>query len=103
MKVHRQVGDVMSRSVISVRPDMGYRRLVELMQEHAVSVLPVADDARRPLGIVSEDGLLAGTPSQALLTGARRGQSAGPGRRSQAVAAEIGRAAHDLAGDHHHT
>jgi CBS domain-containing protein len=70
MKVHRQVRDVMSRSVISVTPQTGYRRMVELMQDHAVSALPVVDEAGRPLGIVSEDDLLAKERSQAAVTGA---------------------------------
>jgi CBS domain-containing protein len=90
MKAHRQVRDVMSRSVISVTPKTGFQRMVELMQDHAVSALPVVDEGGRPLGIVSEDDLLARERSQVAVNGAawaERWRLGGDRRRSTARSA----------------
>jgi CBS domain-containing protein len=55
----RTVGDAMSQQVVSVGPTAGYRRIVDLMATHAISGVPVVDRNGRPLGVVSEDDLLA--------------------------------------------
>ncbi len=53
------VADVMTRTVIVVAPETGFKTCVRQMQEHDVSALPVVDASRRLVGIVSEADLLA--------------------------------------------
>jgi CBS domain-containing protein len=53
------VGDVMTRKVIAVAADMGYKEIADLMVRHSVSAVPVIDGDRRVLGVVSEADLLA--------------------------------------------
>jgi len=84
------VGDVMSQQVVSVGPTAGYRRIVELMANHAISGVPVVDRNGRPLGVVSEDDLLAKERAQsALLDGAwaERGRMAADRSRARALRA----------------
>jgi len=52
------VQDVMTREVITVGPDTPYREIVNLLAQHKVSAVPVIDDFRRVLGVVSEADLL---------------------------------------------
>jgi CBS domain-containing protein len=53
------VSDVMTRDVVTVIADMGYKAIADLMVRHAVSAVPVVDADRRVLGVVSEADLLA--------------------------------------------
>lgn len=53
------VGDVMTREVVTVPVDMGYKEIADLMVRHSVSAVPVVDAQRRVLGVVSEADLLA--------------------------------------------
>jgi CBS domain-containing protein len=53
------VGDVMTREVVTVAVDMGYKEIADLMVRHSVSAVPVVDADRRVLGVVSEADLLA--------------------------------------------
>jgi len=50
--------DVMVRDVITVGPNASVAEVAQLMAEHDVSALPVIDDDRRLVGIVSEADLL---------------------------------------------
>lgn len=52
------VGDVMTRSVVTVSPGTGFQDLIATMAEHHVSGIPVVDDGGRVVGIVSEADLL---------------------------------------------
>lgn len=52
------VGDVMTRDVVSARPDTGYRDLVRTLAERGISAVPVLDPDGRVLGVVSEADLL---------------------------------------------
>jgi CBS domain-containing protein len=52
------VRDVMSTSVVTVAPDLGYKQIVDLLVEFGVSAVPVVDGDRRVLGVVSEADLL---------------------------------------------
>jgi CBS domain-containing protein len=52
------VRDVMSTSVVTVAPDLGYKQIVDLLVEFGVSAVPVVDGERRVLGVVSEADLL---------------------------------------------
>lgn len=53
-----KVRDVMTRSVVSVTSDTAVRKIIELLDHHSVSALPVIDESGRVLGVVSEADLL---------------------------------------------
>ena len=53
-----QVQDVMSSDVATVREDTPYREIIDVLAARRVSAVPVVDDARRVLGVVSEADLL---------------------------------------------
>jgi CBS domain-containing protein len=53
------VGSVMTKQVVTVRPDTPFKELVALMSQHCVSGLPVVDAAGKPAGVVSEADTLA--------------------------------------------
>ncbi len=52
-----RVRDVMTSEVVSVNEDVTYRKIVALLSEHRISAVPVVDDRRRVLGVVSEADL----------------------------------------------
>jgi len=52
------VRDVMSTQVVTVAPDLGNKQIVDLLVEFGVSAVPVVDDERRVMGVVSEADLL---------------------------------------------
>jgi len=52
------VQDVMSTGVVTVAPDLGFKQIVDLLIEFGVSAVPVVDDERRVVGVVSEADLL---------------------------------------------
>ncbi|MET8142330.1 CBS domain-containing protein [Sphaerisporangium sp. NPDC005288] len=52
------VGDVMGRVAIAVRPDTCFADLVETMRRFKVGAVAVVDSGRRPVGVVSADDLL---------------------------------------------
>jgi CBS domain-containing protein len=54
----RTVADIMTRDVISVSPDTRVREIAEMLVRNRVSAVPVVDDERRLVGIVSEDDLV---------------------------------------------
>lgn len=56
--MRRTVKDVMTREVVCAREDTPYKELVRLLAERRVSALPVVDQRRHVLGIVSEADLL---------------------------------------------
>jgi CBS domain-containing protein len=72
------VDSVMTKQVVTARPDTPFKELVALMSEHRVSGLPVVDSAGKPAGVVSEADTLAkqeyqgGTASRPLLAGRKR-------------------------------
>lgn len=53
------VGSVMTKEIVTVRPDTPFKELVVLMSERRVSGLPVVDAAGKPAGVVSEADTLA--------------------------------------------
>ncbi|WP_059006464.1 CBS domain-containing protein [Streptomyces specialis] len=55
----RMVGTVMTGDVVSVTPEVPFKRVAELLAEHRVSGMPVVDDDEKVLGIVSEQDLMA--------------------------------------------
>ena len=77
------VDKVMTIRVITARPSTGYKEFARLLNEHAVSALPVVDvvgDERRLVGIVSEADLLAkkGANAWRHLAAGSRGEKARP-------------------------
>ncbi|MEV8516096.1 CBS domain-containing protein [Dactylosporangium sp. NPDC051484] len=52
------VRDVMTKTVVTVTPDLGYKQIVDLLVDVGVSAVPVVGDDRRVLGVVSEADLL---------------------------------------------
>jgi CBS domain-containing protein len=58
INMYRTVSDVMTRTVVSVDASATFKDIVRLMQEHRVSAVPVVDEDRRVLGLVSEGDLI---------------------------------------------
>lgn len=61
-----KVRDVINRQPVTARTDMPLRDVLQLFHQHTIRVLPVVDDSRRPVGLVtllklSEKYLVAGT------------------------------------------
>ena len=52
------VGDVMSRDVVTASPDTPVVTAARLMVDHGVSGLPVVDETERVVGVVSEGDLI---------------------------------------------
>ena len=55
---HRNVQDVMTREVVTVRPHTTFKEIVELFHRHGITAVPVVDAENRPVGLVSEADLL---------------------------------------------
>ena len=53
-----RVQDVMTRTVISVRPDTPLREVAQVLDEHRISGVAVTDEAGTLLGVVSEADFL---------------------------------------------
>jgi CBS domain-containing protein len=58
MKRHT-VDTIMTRDVVSVRPNATFKQIATLLAEHDISAVPVTDYQDRIIGIVSEADLLA--------------------------------------------
>lgn len=58
MKRHT-VDTVMTRDVVSVRPNASFKQIATLLAEHDISAVPVTDYQEQVIGIVSEVDLLA--------------------------------------------
>jgi CBS domain-containing protein len=56
--MNRSVADVMTTPVVSVPPEMSFKGIVQRLNEHQISALPVIDPDGRVLGIVSETDLV---------------------------------------------
>jgi CBS-domain-containing membrane protein len=56
--MHSLVKDLMTTPVVTVGPATPFKEIVGLLAEHRVSAVPVVDDDRHVLGIVSEADLL---------------------------------------------
>lgn len=59
MTKHRTVRDVMTTDVIAVHRNTAFKDIAALLAVHQISALPVLDDQRRVLGVVSETDLLS--------------------------------------------
>ncbi|WP_137231145.1 CBS domain-containing protein [Streptomyces sp. BPSDS2] len=58
---HRTVFEVMTHRVVTVSPATLFKEIVRLLAEHDISAVPVVDEDRRLLGVVSEADLLRDT------------------------------------------
>jgi CBS domain-containing protein len=56
--MHSLVKDLMTTQVVTVGPATPFKEIVARLAEHRVSAVPVVDDDRRVLGVVSEADLL---------------------------------------------
>jgi CBS domain-containing protein len=56
--MHSLVKDLMTTPVTTVGPETPFKEIVACLAEHRVSAVPVVDDSRRVLGVVSEADLL---------------------------------------------
>jgi CBS domain-containing protein len=54
-----RVRDIMTTTVVTATMATTFQELVDLMFRHGVSGIPVIDDDRRPLGVVTEADLIA--------------------------------------------
>jgi CBS domain-containing protein len=55
---HLTAADVMTRDVVTVRPNDTLRHAAQIMLDRAISGLPVVDAEGRPVGVVSERDLI---------------------------------------------
>ncbi|MFI8454643.1 CBS domain-containing protein [Kitasatospora sp. NPDC085464] len=55
---YRTVGDVMTREVVTARPGTTFKEIVGLLHRNDITAVPVVDDRRHPVGIVSEADLI---------------------------------------------
>ena len=51
------VADVMTRDPIAVKRETPFKEIAEVLAEHRFGCVPVVDDKRRPLGVVTEEDL----------------------------------------------
>jgi CBS domain-containing protein len=56
--MHSLVKDLMTTPAVTVEPTTPFKEIVARLAEHRVSAVPVVDDRRRVLGVVSEADLL---------------------------------------------
>ncbi|MFI0420880.1 HPP family protein [Spongiactinospora sp. 9N601] len=54
-----KVGEVMSGCAVAVRPDTSFGELIATIRRFDAGALTVVDEARRPVGVVSEHDLLS--------------------------------------------
>lgn len=54
----RTVAEIMRREIVTIRPEASLNELVELLDEHGVSGLPVVERSGRAVGMVSVSDLL---------------------------------------------
>lgn len=52
------VGDLMTREVVTTRPETPIKDVAKLLLEHGISGLPVVDEGGRVVGVISEGDLL---------------------------------------------
>lgn len=84
------VRDVMSRAVVSVRPDAPLREVARLLVEHRISGLPVVDDQGTLLGVVSEADFLLKEQGAEAVRHRPLARLFGESRESRAQLAKLG-------------
>ncbi|MCB5180872.1 CBS domain-containing protein [Streptomyces antimicrobicus] len=61
---HREVGELMTREVVTVPRHATFKDIVRTLGEHEVSAVAVTDTAGHPLGVISEGDLLPKSADQ---------------------------------------
>ncbi|MET9885637.1 CBS domain-containing protein [Streptomyces sp. NPDC006430] len=61
---HRELGELMTREVVTVPGNAGFKDVVRALADHQVSAVAVVDPAGHPLGVVSEGDLLPKSADQ---------------------------------------
>ncbi|MEW1634287.1 CBS domain-containing protein [Streptomyces sp. NPDC093801] len=61
---HREVGELMTREVVTVPAHAAFKDIVRTLGEHRVSAVAVTDAAGHPLGVISEGDLLPKSADQ---------------------------------------
>ena len=56
--LNARASDLMTRTVLTIPPELGVNRLTEVLLENNISGVPVVDDEGRPVGIVTKTDLL---------------------------------------------
>ena len=80
-----QTRDIMTSPVVTVTPDASLKDAAAALVRHGINAMPVVDDGRRLLGIVSEEDLLR--PEQPHAAGAARGSP--PARKGPRTVREV--------------
>ncbi|WP_408645950.1 CBS domain-containing protein [Streptomyces odonnellii] len=47
---HRRISELMTRDVVSVRPETPFKEIARALADHDISAVPVVDTAGRPVG-----------------------------------------------------
>ncbi|MFF1870529.1 CBS domain-containing protein [Streptomyces sp. CB03911] len=55
---HRSVREVMTQEVVTAGPDTSFKEIAGLFHRNDITAIPVVDDQRRPIGMVSEADLI---------------------------------------------
>lgn len=89
---HRTVRDLMTRGVVHVHRETGFKEIARTLADHDVTALPVVDDAEQCVGVVSEGDLLgeqARRPDPAGLLPSRGARPGRGGAREAGTAEEL--------------
>ncbi|MDW6057403.1 CBS domain-containing protein [Streptomyces sp. FXJ1.4098] len=78
---HSTVSEVMTRDVVTVRPDTPFKEITSVLSSHGISAVPVADEHGGPMGLVSEADLLRKQAEQPEKYGERAAPPGGRTRR----------------------
>jgi CBS domain-containing protein len=54
----KPIGDIMTREVFTLHPEMSIARAWELMLEHVIKAMPVVDENQRVLGMLTDEDLI---------------------------------------------
>lgn len=55
---HRSVADLMTPEAVAVQRGTSFKEIARLLDEYAITAVPVVDEEERPVGVVSEADLL---------------------------------------------
>ncbi|WP_028805513.1 CBS domain-containing protein [Streptomyces sp. 142MFCol3.1] len=83
---HSTVSEVMTRDVVTVRPDTSFKEITSVLSSHGISAVPVADEHGAPMGLVSEADLLGKQVEQPEKYGGQAAPPRWPHERAKARA-----------------
>ncbi|MFR0354707.1 CBS domain-containing protein [Streptomyces sediminimaris] len=85
---YRRIKDVMTHDVVRAGRETPFKQVARLLSEHGISGLPVVDDGRKVLGVISETDLLQHQVQRQEGRGRRRLRLPKPTRTARAAAAK---------------